>query len=79
MPKRDIYIAIMRAAERGAGLHLTADEIFDLSMDDAISTRAGNGLSEEEAVALFADANTNWGKINPYKRRKAANWCVGED
>ena len=39
-PKRDIYVAIVKAAKAGVGLRLSADEVFDLSMDDAITTRA---------------------------------------
>ena len=37
--KRDVYIAIMRAAARGEGIRLSADECFDLSLDDAIALR----------------------------------------
>lgn len=39
---RDVYVALMIAAKRGKGLKLTADEVFDLSLDDAISARAAN-------------------------------------
>lgn len=33
---------IMRAAKRGTGCHLTADEVSQLSLDDAIATCAAN-------------------------------------
>lgn len=46
---------IMRCARLGTGCHLTRDEVFRLSMDDAISHRAmvddeaeETGWSEEE-------------------------------
>jgi hypothetical protein len=39
---RNVYIAIMKAAKRGAGLRLTADECHALSLDDAIATAASN-------------------------------------
>lgn len=68
---RDVYIAIMRAAARGTGLHLTPDECFALSLDDAIATRAGNGLSADELVDGF-----DWAKCNPAKPRVAANQCA---
>lgn len=42
--KRDIYRAIMIAAANGRGLHLTAAECFDLSLDDAIATAAAWNL-----------------------------------
>jgi len=45
---RDIYRAIMIAAAKGRGLKLTADEAFNLSLDDAISTRAVNSITEED-------------------------------
>lgn len=34
------YQKIMRAAKLGRGVRLTADEVFEMSMDDAISTCA---------------------------------------
>lgn len=68
---RDVYIAIMRAAARGQGLRLTADECADLSIDDAIATRAGNALDDSECVDGF-----DWAKCDPAKPRKAANQCA---
>jgi hypothetical protein len=70
---RDVYIAIMRAAARGCGVHLTPDECFALSLDDAIATRAGNGLEEHELVDEF-----EWAKCDPSKPRKSANQCIGD-
>jgi hypothetical protein len=55
---RDIYIAIMRAAARGEGLRLSADECGQLSIDDAIATRASNALAEGEWPV-------DWSKCNP--------------
>ena len=48
MAKRDIYIAIMIAAAKGRGLPLSADELYDLSRDDAISAYAANGLDSKD-------------------------------
>lgn len=45
---RDIYRAIMIAAANGRGLRLSADEVFNLSMDGAIGTRAANTISDAE-------------------------------
>lgn len=41
---RDVYIAIMVAAHKGVGLHLTADEVGQLAIDEAIHMAALNGL-----------------------------------
>lgn len=60
--KRDIYVAIMRAAECGEGLRLSADECYELSFDDAIATRATNVLEDSEC-------GLPWSKINPRKKR----------
>jgi hypothetical protein len=46
--KRRIYVAIMVASKKGQGLHLTADEVYELSQDDAIFHRAGNTLFYQE-------------------------------
>lgn len=71
---RDVYIAIMRAAARGEGLRLTADECGQLSIDDAVATRAGNALESGENVEGF-----DWAKCNPAKPRRPENQCKGED
>jgi len=57
---RDIYRAIMIAAAKGRGLKLTADEAFALSMDDAISTRAANSITEEDWVRYSAGWKSFW-------------------
>ena len=44
--KRDVYVAIVQAAKLEKGLRLTADEVFELSCDEAILTAA--------------EANTDW-------------------
>ncbi|MEH2508651.1 hypothetical protein V1291_000005 [Nitrobacteraceae bacterium AZCC 1564] len=68
--KRDIYIAIMRAAARGNGLRLTALEVADLAIDDAIATAAANGLSEATWKKFFPSnhgpsAIIEWRNIDP--------------
>jgi hypothetical protein len=70
----DLYIAIMVAAAHGRGLHLTADEVDELAADEAIKTRALNGLEAAEwpeGQYLFTYAD--WRKINPRKRRQGDN------
>ena len=39
-PRRRPHQRIMDAARRGAGLRLTADEVWELSQDDAIARAA---------------------------------------
>ena len=65
---RDTYIAIMVAAEKGSGVNLTWEECCDLSMDDAIATRAANSLMQEE----YGMENP-WAHADPYRQR-AAPW-----
>lgn len=44
---RDIYVAIARAEMKGRGVHLTAQEVWQLAqMDDAIYTAAEMCTSE---------------------------------
>lgn len=67
---RRIYVAILQAAACGKGLHLTADEVFSLRMDDAIATAACNQLTPEEVAAVGgggpnATNGKAWGKIKP--------------
>jgi len=76
--KRDVYIAIMRAAERGVGLRLDADECLALSMDDAIATAALNGLSEEE-VSKFDGDSYFWANVSTRTRKKPHNVMARED
>lgn len=42
MGKLTPHQKIMRAAKRETGLRLTAEEVYDLSRDDAIATCAAN-------------------------------------
>lgn len=65
MIKRDVYVAIMVAAAKGRCVFLSVEEVQDLSVDDAIMTRASNALDENE----FADGHANWAKINPRRDR----------
>lgn len=51
-PRRKLtpWQKIMRASKRGTGLRLSADEVWNLSRDNAIETLAGNddeGLPDE--------------------------------
>lgn len=39
-PTPTVYQRIMQAAKRGAGLRLSADDVWQLTQDDAIETRA---------------------------------------
>ena len=73
MAERDIYLAIMRAAELGCGLRLTPEEVRLLSFDDAISTYAGNKLTEEEHAKLSAHTVGFWRHVDLRKLRYPAN------
>lgn len=74
MTERDIYRAIMIAAANGRGLHLTADECFALTLDDAITTRAANTISEDE-WSRFDGTNNHeyWRDAKPTVQSKPAN------
>lgn len=45
---RNPYIAIMRAADKGMGIRLSADEVIQMSMDNAVETYAVNCLNERQ-------------------------------
>ena len=64
--ERDPYIAIMVAAATGRGVHLSAQEVIDLSLDDAIATRASNGLEAGEG-------ENGWSVVDPSRPRTPAN------
>lgn len=51
----DPYVRIMVAAMHGRGVHLSADEVWDLKMDDAIATNATNVL---ERAGLWFEGDT---------------------
>ncbi|MGR9386396.1 hypothetical protein [Rhizobium leguminosarum] len=70
---RDVYMAIMHAAANGRGLHLTADEVCDLALDDAIETRAGNALNETEHAGMTYKRVEFWRTKKPYPVGQFAN------
>lgn len=47
------YIRIMQAAQRGTGVHLTADQVAAIADDDAISTAAQTPFSDERIDELY--------------------------
>lgn len=78
MAKRDIYIAIMVAAAKGQGVHLSADEVFDLSNDDAIATRASNGLDAGDWPEHKTHDSPGWAGINPRRARRGDNLAMND-
>ena len=76
--KRDIYRAIMIAAAKGNGLHLTADEVFILSLDDAIMTRAQNSVSTEELQGASDYNSFQWSIAKPYVTGAPSNLHVDD-
>ena len=44
------YQRIIRAAKKGKGIRLTADEVFQMSRDDAIHTRAMKDNDLEKGI-----------------------------
>mgnify|MGYP000296510414 CR=1 FL=1 len=50
------YQRIMREAQRGRGVRLSADDVWALSFDDAISTRASHDDEADETLDILADA-----------------------
>ena len=52
--KLTVYQRIVRAAERGTGLRLSADDCWALSRDDAITTVASD---DDEAQAPGGDGD----------------------
>lgn len=72
--KRDIYRAIMIAAANGRGLHLTAAECFELSLDDSVSMRAANSISEDEFAYFEHHGSWQfWRDAKPPVQSKPAN------
>jgi hypothetical protein len=82
MTKRDIYITIMVAAAKGKSVHLNADEVFDLSLDDAIATRAHNALDDKD-WPQHRDPRAppiRWKTIDPNRKRAALNLaCIAPE
>lgn len=70
---RDIYIAIMVADAKGNGLRLTAEQVGDLAMDEAIRQAAMNGLAADEWPQDNPHAEPDWKRIKPFRDRTAAN------
>lgn len=71
--KRDVYMAIMHAAANGRGLRLTADEVLGLADDDAIETRAGNALNEDEHAGMTYKSMGFWRTKKPFQIGEGAN------
>lgn len=65
----DPYNRILRAARSGKGVRLTADDCHELSMDDAIGTRAQN--------LRCAHAPEDRHPTNPNKCRNCGMWVEG--
>jgi hypothetical protein len=59
---RRVYVAIMKAADKGVGLRLTADEVSTLSFDSAIATAASNDLTEAENSIV---SDRGWKAVQP--------------
>lgn len=49
-PKLTPFQKIMRAAKKGRGIRLTANEVFQLSRDDAIATAASNDDEQQRGT-----------------------------
>lgn len=69
---RDVYIAIMVAAYKGVGLRLSAQEVGDLSIDEAIHQAALNGLDEKDWPEYKTHGEPKWENLNPNRRRRVA-------
>lgn len=69
--KRDIYIAILVAAHKGVGLHLSAEEVDSLSIDEAIHMAALNGCDHKDWPNWKAFGEPNWQTLDPYRQREA--------
>jgi len=52
MSERDPYLRILIAAEQGKGIRLSAQEVINLSLDDAIETAALFDISEKDHARL---------------------------
>lgn len=80
MSERDPYIAIMVAAAHGKGLHLSADEVAGLSLDNAIAAAAANGLEASEWPEHRKFGEPNWKAIDPRRKRTPGNiGCIAPE
>lgn len=61
MAKKTLHQRIMLAAKVRRGLRLTADEVFDLSQDDAIRACALNDDEEDAELKLMRGGDSNYG------------------
>lgn len=68
MAKRPIYMAILAAGEAGRGVHLSAAEVRELCQDDAIVTRGGVELEDDDTFVV--EPGFTWAKA--YRERLAA-------
>ena len=68
MLKRNPWVAIMVAAAKGNGLHLSVDEVYALSRDGAIEACADNDvndtLADDEKPPRWKDADPRKYPIN---------------
>lgn len=74
--KRDVYIAIMVAEAKGVGLNLSFEELQELTLDDAISTRAANGLDTKTWQEM---GEHGWAVVDPYVGYEEANEATRSD
>lgn len=78
--ERNIYIAIMRAADLGDGLRLSADEVAQLAFDDAIETHAAQCLDADDWLPRKPGEQLTtpkpWRTMDPYKKRKGSNLAL---
>lgn len=71
MRKRDIYIAICVAAQKGVALRLTSEEVGDLSTDEAIHMAALNGCDHKDWPDWKIFGEPDWKTLDPYRKREA--------
>jgi hypothetical protein len=69
--KRDIYIAIMIAAHKGVGIRLSAEEVGQLSIDEAIHMAALNGCDHRDWPNWQTFGEPDWETLDPYRKRNA--------
>lgn len=68
---RPIYLAIMAAFEARRGINLTAAEVDELGMDDAIFTRAAVCLEDDDE--FVSDPTFTWTRAYAqYAKRRTA-------
>lgn len=64
MKKRRVHIAIMKAAEIGHGIHLSADEVRELAQDSSHVFDLAVGSLTTEEMSRWAH-NMKWSRITP--------------